>query len=73
MAGVPKGRNTSAKGKPEGSMKEEEEKESGADGAEEEQGLDTALFEVIKSLKKGQASGQGIEYQRGRNVSTEKI
>ena len=53
MAGVPKGRNTSAKGKPEGSMKEEEEKESGADGAEEEQGLDTALFEVIKSLKKG--------------------
>ena len=34
-------------------MKEEEEKESGADGAEEEQGLDTALFEVIKSLKKG--------------------
>ena len=53
VAGVPKGRNTSAKGKPEGSMKEEEEKESGADGAEEEQGLDTALFEVIKSLKKG--------------------
>ncbi len=28
MAGVPKGRNTSAKGKPEGSMKEEEEKKA---------------------------------------------
>ena len=36
MAGVPKGRNTSAKGKPEGSMKEEEEKEA-AKAAEEKE------------------------------------
>ncbi len=61
--------NTAKENRRQHERRGKKKKAQGADGAEEEQGLDTALFEVIKSLKKGQCFRSGhIESKEGKRL-----
>ncbi len=75
VAGMPKKKTAQTAAKDGGNVSntvDDTNEENGSDSAD--QSLDTGLFEVIKSLKKGcSPSGQSIGYQRRRDITSEAL